>query len=100
MTTTTACHLCGTPLIPWPSGIGLMCPHCDRACTLNRCGEGCRHDHCALCVLIWIWGGEDDRWASTGVVVGAAVFSATLACALMESGPFARLPKPARRDDT
>ncbi len=56
--------------------------------------------------LIWIWGGEDDRWASTGVVVGAAVFSATLACALigwlwpMESGPFARLPKPARRDDT
>ena len=43
--------------------------------------------------LIWIWGGEDDRWASTGVVVGAAVLSATIACALMESGPFARLPK-------
>jgi len=29
MTTTTACHLCGTKLTPWPSGIGLMCPHCD-----------------------------------------------------------------------
>ncbi len=50
MTATTDRHLCGTPLIPWPSGIGLMCPHCDRVCTLNRCGEGCRHDHCALCV--------------------------------------------------
>lgn len=45
------CSLCGTPMTTtWASGKGLMCPHCDHKCTLNRCGEACRHDHCALCV--------------------------------------------------